>query len=291
MPNGFGIKLKQNSAIVIQVHYPAGSAGQLDSTRVNIEYADGTPREMFVAPILNHVSALIDGPLNIPPNTVKKYEETYTIPNISGLSAITAFSVGPHMHLIGRNFKAYALAPGNSDTIPIINIPNWDFHWQGSYLFQYAQKLPVGTVLRAEATFDNTVNNPYNPSNPPQHVYQGEATNDEMMMAYFSYAYYQPGDENILLDSSLLNTSDIETKANALNASAFPNPVNHDVYVSIPNSKGTYTLNVYNTLGQAVFTRRVTGNEWVDVSALTSGIYVLSLTGEKGVYTQKLIKN
>lgn len=56
LPSGFGIKLKANSALVLQVHYPAGTVGTLDSTRVNIKFTDGTnTREVFVAPILNHV--------------------------------------------------------------------------------------------------------------------------------------------------------------------------------------------------------------------------------------------
>lgn len=290
LPNGFGIRLKANSNIVMQVHYPAGSAGMLDSTRINIEYVDGgTPREMFVAPALNHFTALLNGPLSIPANTVKKYEEVYTIPNIQGITAISAFSVAPHMHLIGRSIKTYALSPSSTDTIPLIKINNWDFHWQGSYTFQYPQKLPVGTVIRGEAIYDNTTNNPFNPNSPPQNVSAGESTTEEMMVVYFTYAYYQPGDENIVLDSTLLETSTHEIP-NSLAVDMFPNPVNHDLYVGLPDNKSTYTLTVFNNLGQAVLSRQITETQWVDVSELTPGVYIATVSGNKGRYTQKLVK-
>ena len=41
----------------------------------------------------------------------------------------------------------------------------------------------------------------------PQLVTQGEATTDEMMLVYFAYMAYQPGDEDIVIDSSLLSTA------------------------------------------------------------------------------------
>ena len=287
-PAGFGIKLKADSAIILQVHYPAGTVGQLDSTRINLKFTTGpTPREMFLAPALNHSTSMINGPINIPANATRKYEEEYTIP-----ANITGFSVAPHMHLIGRSMKVYAISPGTLDTVPLINIPNWDFHWQGSYTFQYAEKFPAGTKLRAEAFYDNTSNNPFNPSNPPQLVTVGEATTDEMMITYFSYAIYQPGDENILLDSSLLNpTSAQAQQAAELNVKMHPNPVNHDVYIGLPDANGTYNLSIFNSVGQMVLSRQINGSNWYDVSSLTSGIYIVAIRNDKGFYTQKLVKN
>lgn len=287
LPSGFGIKLKANSAIVLQVHYPAGSAGQLDSTRINIKFSTGaTPREMFMAPALNHMTSMTNGPISIPANSTKKYEEEYTLP-----ANITGFSVAPHMHLIGRSMKVYAISPGTLDTVPLVNIPSWDFHWQGAYTFQYAEKFPTGTKIRAEAFYDNTANNPFNPSNPPQYVHVGEATTDEMMITYFSYALYQPGDENILLDSSLLNpTSAQAQQAKELNVKMHPNPVNHDVYISLPDANDTYSMSIYNSVGQMVLSSQINGSNWHDVSSLTSGVYVVTIRNDKGSFTQKLVK-
>lgn len=285
LPNGFGIKLRANSALVLQVHYPAGTVGTLDSTRVNIKFTDGTnTREVFVAPILNHVVGMTNGPLNIPANEVKVFEEEFTLP-----VKATVFSVSPHMHLIGRNTKAYGVPP-TGDTIKLINIPDWNFGWQGAYQFQYAQPMPEGTVIRGTATYDNTINNPYNPSNPPQDVNVGEATTDEMMITYFAYSYYQPGDENILMDSTLLQTGVPQQLANNLAVNIYPNPTSNGVYIDIPNDGGNYNLTLYNQMGQAVLNRRLQTDDWFDITTIPAGIYTVSVLGAKGIYTQKLIK-
>jgi hypothetical protein len=110
------------------------------------------------------------------------------------------------MHLIGRSIRSYGVTPAN-DTIPFIDIPEWDFHWQGLYTFPRVLHLPAGTTLFSEALYDNTANNPQNPNDPPANVYLGEATTDEMMLVYFSYAYYLPGDENIVIDSNVVATA------------------------------------------------------------------------------------
>jgi hypothetical protein len=108
------------------------------------------------------------------------------------------------MHLIGRSIKVWAVTPA-TDTIPLINIPSWDFMWQGSYNFQRIQKIPAGSVLYSSDFYDNNTANPYNPTNPPKNVFLGENTTDEMMLVYFSFTPYMNGDENIILDSTLLS--------------------------------------------------------------------------------------
>ena len=285
LPSGFGIKLKANSALVLQVHYPAGTVGTLDSTRVNIKFTDGTnTREVFVAPILNHIVGMTNGPLNIPANEVRVFEEEFALP-----IKATVFSVSPHMHLIGRNIKAYGVPP-TGDTIKLINIRDWNFGWQGAYQFQYAQPIPEGTIIRGTATYDNTVNNPYNPSNPPQDVNVGEATTDEMMITYFSYSYYQPGDENILMDSTLLTTSIPQQVANKLNVFFYPNPATNNVFIDIPNDNDAYTLTLYNQMGQAVLSSRLQNDGWFDIATLPAGLYIADVRNAKGIFTQKLLK-
>lgn len=193
-PQGMGIKLDAGTNIVMQIHYPGGTYNQTDSTEVRIKYAPaGSTREVAIAPAINHGSSLTNGPLIIPANQTKTFHAQYTVPAQYTISTLLA---GPHMHLIGRSIKSWGVTPTN-DTIPFINIPHWDFHWQGFYQFKNLVKVPGGTVIHATGYYDNTSGNPHNPSNPPQTVTAGEATNDEMMMVYFGYTLYFPGDENI----------------------------------------------------------------------------------------------
>lgn len=204
MPPFMGVKLTPGADLIAQVHYPANAVGLTAGATINLFFTPTNQgiREVSIAPLLNHFPPSLDGfPLHIAPNEVKTYHADFTVPVNASLIA-----VAPHMHLIGQSITCFARTL-QGDTIPLIRINDWDFHWQGAYAFQKVQKVPFGSVAHAYATYDNTLNNDQNPSNPPQHVWQGEATTDEMMLVYFTYMLYQPGDENIILDSTLLSTS------------------------------------------------------------------------------------
>ena len=68
-------------------------------------------------------------------------------------------------------------------TIPLVWIKDWDFNWQGSYAFVEPVRLPKGSVIKLEATYDNSPDNPHNPSSPPKPVSWGEQTTDEMCLS------------------------------------------------------------------------------------------------------------
>ena len=80
-------------------------------------------------------------------------------------------SVMPHMHWLGKDFKFNAVLPDDAHTrIPLIEIDHWNFNWQGTYGFAKPIKLPKGTYFEMVAHFDNSENNPANPSKPPKVV-------------------------------------------------------------------------------------------------------------------------
>ncbi|GAO41168.1 c-type cytochrome [Flavihumibacter petaseus] len=110
--------------------------------------------------------------------------------------------VWPHMHLIGKVFKAYAITPAK-DTVRLVNIPDWDFRWQEVYRFEKPVRIPKGSVIHIEGTYDNTADNPFNPNSPPKTIFsRGDMkTTDEMMTLMVIFVPYQPGDENINLKS------------------------------------------------------------------------------------------
>jgi hypothetical protein len=99
---------------------------------------------------------------------------------------------------LGKKFKAFAITPAG-DVIPLVNIPEWDFNWQMTYVFKKFLKVPKGSIIYAEGQYDNTRNNPKNPSNPPIDVTYGWGTKDEMMNLIIYYVKYQVGDEDIPL--------------------------------------------------------------------------------------------
>lgn len=196
LPAGIGIKLPRASKAIIQVHYPVGTNSAIDSTKVLMKFSSTPLRNMMIAPLLNHSVSIVDGPLFIPQQTVKKFHAVYTLPFEASI-----LQVAPHMHLVGKSIKAWGVTPTN-DTIPLIDIPNWDFHWQGFYNFRSILKVPSGTKLYNEAVYDNTHNNHHNPDHGTKDVKLGEATSDEMMLVYFSFLPYLSGDENIPIPSA-----------------------------------------------------------------------------------------
>jgi hypothetical protein len=286
-PRGTGIRLRKGANLVLQIHYPGGIVNQKDSTKIVLKFAaPGSPnRELFNRPILAHVAPILtNGPLLIPANTTKTFVERLTIP-VDG----SFLSVAPHMHLIGRRIKVYGILP-NGDTLRIINIPDWDFNWQGAYTFRNVLKIPARTTLVAEAFYDNTLDNPYNPNNPPKLVSRGEGTADEMMLNYFTFMAYQKGDENIVLDSSAIVNSTFEPQhRERLAMNCYPNPAQHNLTLNfeLPES-GFGNIDVFATNG--VMVKGVAKAQWfgkghnqltISTSDLPAGIYFLRFSSEK----------
>lgn len=307
LPQGLGIKLYANTDIVLQIHYPAGSAGQSDSTKVNFQLTTNPVRQVFIDPALNHIPAptgsLVNGPLYIPANQVKTFESHYKLPNAN----VSILTVGPHSHLISKSWLCYAVTP-TTDTIPLIRINDWDFHWQGFYQFRNVLKLPANSDLYGFCTYDNTSNNEDNPNNPPQAVSLGEATTDEMMLVYFSYMLYQPGDENIAMDTTaLVNLTDtVAQQPNGINEAkgivstaqlyaAEPNPANNQTRFSyFLTETGNTTLCIYDLDGRLVEELKVPQqagfNSFVyNTAALQPGTYLYSLRSGAVTRTKQLV--
>jgi hypothetical protein len=152
-----------------------------------------------------NLPSLINGPFVIPANQVVTfYEKTDSF-----ATDVSLIALQPHSHLLAKSWKVYMVtSPG--DTTNLIYIPDWSFHWQFNYFFTKIIKIPAGAQIFGEAVFDNTSNNPNNPNNPPMEVHSGESTFDEMMGCRFSLLSYEPGDENIMLDSSYYTTAPVK---------------------------------------------------------------------------------
>ncbi|MCB9080323.1 MAG: hypothetical protein H6555_01260 [Lewinellaceae bacterium] len=188
-PEGVGKMLPKNTDIVINMHYAPSAKPEQDQSEVHLYFAKNKPRRLVETFVLDE-SWIVNGPFEIPPDTVITfYLRSPVVP-----MSLSLVSVLPHMHLLGTKFRCFAITT-DGDMIPLINIPEWDFNWQQSYQFANLVKLPAGSVIYAEATFDNTRNNPRNPYFPPKTVKYGWGTKDEMMELIFEFLMYEPGDE------------------------------------------------------------------------------------------------
>lgn len=302
-PNLMGVRLRKNTRIILQIHYPQGTYLKLDSTRVNIKFATNTTsplfREVFLAPLLSETN-LINGPLSIPPNVVKTFTSVSTLTTTAALPfpAITLLSVAPHMHLIGNKMKVFALENVTNDTLPLINIPRWDFKWQGIYNFRNPIKVPLGSKLVCHSEYDNRASNPNNPNNPPQTVNQGESTTDEMSLVFFAFTYYFPGDENIIVDTSAivgLNEMQKNIASTLQLFNVFPNPAKNQAQLNyFAPTNYLAKAKITNIEGKLIKEWPVTMQEGygainLNIDNLTKGQYFLSIETKSFTKTKQFI--
>ena len=92
---------------------------------------------------------------------------------------VDVHAVQPHAHYRAKEIKGFATLPDGS-TRWLIYIRNWDFDWQDTYRYAKPFRLPKGTTLRMEYTYDNSEANRRNPQRPPQRVRWGQNSLDEM---------------------------------------------------------------------------------------------------------------
>lgn len=279
-PKGMGIMLKKGTSLVMQVHYPAGSKGQKDQTEVRLKFSkESNTREVKIAPILNH-NQLNEGELFIPANTTKTFTQNFRLnTNYSLLSVL------PHMHLIGESITVNATKDG--DTINVVDIPKWDFHWQGTYVFPKLLKASAGYSLNVEATYNNTDSNPNNPNDPPLDVEEGEATGDEMMLVYFYYTTYRVGDEDIdqtNLQDEILSTPE-EIIANGWEF--YPNPVKKGDNIKIDGFNDGTQVSLLNLNGQVL--SKSTNQNLSTPQLVPSGIYLIRIESEHKTQMKKIV--
>ena len=106
-------------------------------------------------------------------------------------------NVYPHMHLRGKSMVLSAVYP-TGEREEFVRVPHYDFNWQLVYALSQPRILPKGTLLKADATFDNSANNRTNP-NPKAAVRWGDQSWDEMMVGFFDLAipdYDRPGERS-----------------------------------------------------------------------------------------------
>ncbi len=201
-PEGIGgARLTKQSAILVKdFHYGPSPKDDWDNSYFNIYFDEEKPKRPLQELIIGTQGVSpVKPPLVIAPNEVKTFTSEYRIDQ-----DISVLTLNPHMHLIGKKFKAYAVLP-NTDTIPLIKIIDWNFRWQYFYTFPKIVHLPKGTLIKVEALFDNTLNNMDNPFNPPQFITGKNGsmkTTDEMLQLIITYLPYQKGDKLIKLDSN-----------------------------------------------------------------------------------------
>lgn len=283
-PEGIGTTLPAGADLLIQVHYAPLPTDETDQSSLNIFFKDSDDtitREIERSPALPFN---LDGgwlSFSIPPDSISSFHGTKTFEE-----DISLVSVYPHSHYLGKSWELYAETPVG-EIINIIRIEDWDFNWQGAYTFERMKKIPSESIIHINATYDNTVDNPFNPSIPPQTVSWGEGTTDEMYLVGITYVPYQEGDEDIIIGSDTpTSVEDSSTKERSQLFDPFPNPGNETIILNYYlHESQTISIDLFDINGSLVKTilqqaKHSSGNHKVEfnVEALPDGIYSLRLS-------------
>lgn len=174
LPDGLSMRLPKEADLILSTHFHPDGKPESEASTVAVYFAREAPAHPFTGLQLPPLFGALQG-IDIPAGD-KDYEieDSFVIP-----VDVRAFGLGAHAHYLGRSLKMTATLPGGP-TRTIAWIKDWDFSWQEQYLFADDVELPAGTRLTVRITYDNSVDNPRNPSNPPVRVRWGEQSTDEM---------------------------------------------------------------------------------------------------------------
>ncbi|MFO0804032.1 MAG: redoxin domain-containing protein [Gemmataceae bacterium] len=177
LPDGIGQTLPKGADMCVQFHYHRTGKEEKDRTKIGLYFAKGPIEQKYR-------SIAATGLFKQMPAGAKNFvvENTWRLTD-----DVTLYRLVPHMHLLGKDIELRATLPGEKER-SLIRIPEWDYNWQEQYELKEPMKLPKGTILKVRATYDNSADNPNNPSSPPKPVHIGEQTTDEMCFVFLGVA-------------------------------------------------------------------------------------------------------
>jgi len=182
-------RLERESDLVVQLHMQPTGKPEAVQVSVGFFFTDEPPSRMPVG-------------LRLGSETVEiaAGDRNYAVTDSYRLPVdLEVLAIQPHAHNLARRMDATATLPDGSAR-PLISIPDWDFRWQDVYRYAKPVVLPAGTTLSMRFTYDNSADNPRNPSRPPRAVVWGQNTWDEMGDLWVQVVPRAGGDQAVLED-------------------------------------------------------------------------------------------
>ncbi len=188
-PPGIGVPVRPGMDLVLQLHLHPSGREEVDQSSIAIYYADADSGPMKPTSMLVLGTLLIDVPAGESTHAVRS---SITLP-----IDVTLLSLLPHMHLIGKEMEIVATLPDGQQQ-SLLRIDDWDFFWQDNYVYHRPLTLPAGTRIDVRSQYDNSADNPRNPTQPPARVLFGNDSTDEMCFALFQTVAAEPAQERRL---------------------------------------------------------------------------------------------
>lgn len=181
--------LEPGSDLVVQLHLQPSGAVEEVLPEIGLFFTDTPPTR--TPTILRLGSQGIE----IPPGESRYViRDAYTLTVDADLLAIQ-----PHAHYRAREIRGTAQFPDGTSRL-VMHITDWDFRWQHVYRQVTPIRLPKGTRLSMEYTYDNSADNVRNPQLPPARVYWGQRSQDEMGDLWFQLLATSGRDGQLMRD-------------------------------------------------------------------------------------------
>jgi hypothetical protein len=187
-PARTGLRVAAGSKVILQVHYNMShtAPGVSDTTSIAFKVDTTVDKQAFVQPWTN-VDWVVRKTMNIPAGHADVVHAwgLDPAPILSDLTGgvfqnhqpITVHTVTLHMHTLGVRTRL-DLQRKSGEKECLLDIPRWDFHWQGSYALTEPRVVNPGDSIRLECHWDNSASGAVN-------VNWGEGTGDEMCLGLF----------------------------------------------------------------------------------------------------------
>lgn len=208
-PEGTGTRVEAGNLFVMQVHYNLYAGALPDQTSVILQLADPaedtTALELFpmMAPVEIPCPVGVDSPdctrtsaiINAEnPNTSQgllmvcdrnpaeysNQDPTHVISDCEYRAPMDGeiIHVMSHMHELGES-ALIELNPDTPEAQVLLEIPEWDFHWQSQYQLQTPIPVSAGDTIRVTCVWDASLRDE---NYAPRYVVWGERTQDEMCL-------------------------------------------------------------------------------------------------------------
>jgi len=169
-PAGMSWRLDPGTDLILNLHLKPSGKPETIQPLLGLYFTAEPPRRFPMLVQLEH-----DGAIDIAPGA-RDFAVTdhLTLP-----VAVEVLAIYPHAHYLGKEIEAWATLPDGARRW-LLKIGDWDINWQAVYTYREPVPLPKGTTIEMRISYDNSEQNPGNPSNPAKRVRAGPRSEDEM---------------------------------------------------------------------------------------------------------------